>query len=113
MYRLTITENLVHTFVSLSISRKSVQTQKEKKNIFMFDLEVVAVTIAIIGPAKKHNDASPNDVKASPLFSHQSPTLPRETVFPLLLLSQRARDSGRASIVSEYFLCGRWFPSFV
>lgn len=102
------------TYICISIYFKKISTDaKGKKNIFMFDSEVVAVTIAIIGPAKKHNDASPNDVKASPLFSHQSPTLPRETVFPLLLLSQRARDSGRASIVSEYFLCGRWFPSFV
>lgn len=39
----------------------------------MFDLGVVGVVlivITIISPAKKHDDASPYDVKASSLFSH-------------------------------------------
>lgn len=79
----------------------------------MFDLVavgVIIIIIIIISPTNKHDDASPHDVKTSSLFSHQSPTLPRETVLPLFL-SRRPRDPRRATVVSEAFFFRRQLPT--
>uniref|UniRef100_A0A1J3HQM2 Uncharacterized protein n=1 Tax=Noccaea caerulescens TaxID=107243 RepID=A0A1J3HQM2_NOCCA len=82
--------------------RQEIRRKKERERealILMFGLGAI---IMIISPANKHNDASPHDVKASSLFSHQSPTLPRETVFPMFLPRRR-----HASVASEAFLFRR------